>query len=89
LDTCKTTPSDFALLQDGTPLAMSRGMTTTTATSTNVWCLGQLFGSCDVVPNQIPRTDVSHIRRCIRAGLAELRGGELALTAAGRVALGR
>jgi len=62
-----------------------------TPTSLNLWVLGKLFGTENVVQNRIEATSVEHVRRCLKAGLIAVTdsGKTLTLTAAGRTALGR
>lgn len=55
-----------------------------TPTDLNVWVLSQVFGDKDRVPNQLEAPDVTHMRRCLRAGLCDVSGKDLVLTPAGR-----
>jgi len=58
----------------------------------NLHVLARSFGFVggpDRIPNAIESASVPHVRRCLRAGLVEVDGAELALTDAGRRTLGR
>lgn len=57
--------------QPGTERQASKG----TPTSLNLWVLKKLFKDKDEVPNQLDPTDVTHLRRCMGAGLIEAVGG--------------
>lgn len=57
-----------------------------TPTHTNIYCLVGAMGLNDRASARVPSTDAPHIRRCIKAGLAEVIGQELILTDAGKTA---
>ena len=58
-----------------------------TPTDTNVFALAQHFGASDVASNAVRPSSVSHLRRCLAAGLAVVDGTTLRLTEAGRAAI--
>lgn len=60
-----------------------------TPTDLNLSVLRWHFGTADEAPNAIERVSAPHMRRCLKAGLFEVRGRVLVLTDAGRKALGR
>ena len=56
-------------------------------TSLNLWVLGQVFKDADEVPNQFTPNRINHVRRLMNAGLVEIAGSTLRLTADGRAAM--
>jgi hypothetical protein len=62
---------------------MSKTTKTTKPTALNLWVLAKVFGDTDVISNRIEPTAVSHIRRCLAAGLVVVDGHQLRLTDAG------
>ena len=56
-------------------------------TSLNLWVLGQVFKDADEVPNQFTPNRLNHLRRLVNAGLVEIAGSTLRLTAEGRAAM--
>lgn len=56
-------------------------------TSLNLWVLGQVFKDADEVPNQFTPNRLNHLRRLVNAGLVEITGITLRLTAEGRAAM--
>lgn len=58
-----------------------------TPTRLNLDVLVQTFGVLDRVPNQLPKSRIPHLRRCMEAGLLAPQGRtHLALTPEGRAA---
>lgn len=51
-----------------------------TPTDTNLWALAHVFGDRREVPNQLEKTDVPHIRRCLDAGLLTVDRARKVLT---------
>lgn len=77
----------MAKLSLGTCRAISPGMR---ITKLNLLVLAQTFPTdARQVPARAPRTDAPHLRRCLVAGLIEVRGGFITLTDAGAKALGK
>ena len=59
-----------------------------TPTSINLWVLSQTFkDGVDAAPNRATPNRRRHLLRLVRAGLVEVAGDTLRLTAAGRAAL--
>ena len=58
-----------------------------TPTDLNVWVLSEIFGTAQSVPNRAQRTQLPHLRRCLKAGLLTVSKDRLTLTAAGAAAL--
>jgi len=56
-------------------------------TSLNLWVMGQVFKDADEVPNQFTPNRLNHLRRLVNAGLVEIAGRTLRLTAEGRAAM--
>lgn len=56
-------------------------------TSLNLWVMGQVFKDADEVPNQFAPNRLNHLRRLMDAGLVEIAGRTLRLTAEGRAAM--
>ncbi len=56
-------------------------------TSLNLWVMGQVFKDADEVPNQFTPNRLNHLRRLVNAGLVEIAGSTLRLTAEGRAAM--
>ena len=72
--------------QPGTERQASKGE----PTNLNLWVLKDLFKDKDEVPNRLDPTRVTHLRRCMSAGLIEAvggRGGTLRLTEKGKQAI--
>lgn len=58
-----------------------------TPTDLNIYVLREVFGGQLEVSNQLKPTNVPHMRRCLEAGLVEVDGKKLLLTAAGQAVL--
>ena len=58
-----------------------------TPTPLNLWVLGDIFGTATRVPNRIRPTSANAMRRCMRAGLFTVDGGDLVLTDEGVAAV--
>lgn len=56
-------------------------------TSLNLWVMGQVFKDADEVANQFTPNRLNHLRRLVNAGLVEIDGSTLRLTAEGRAAM--
>jgi hypothetical protein len=56
-------------------------------TRMNLEVLALSFRSATRISNQISPAHVSHLRRCIKAGLIRVEGSQLVLTEAGQAAL--
>ena len=56
-------------------------------TCLNLWVMGQVFKDADEVPNQFTPNRLNHLRRLVSAGLVEIAGSTLRLTAEGRAAM--
>jgi len=59
----------------------------TKLTHTNLWVLAQAFKTSSRISNRLPATDISHLRRCMNAGVIRVDGNELVLTENGEAAL--
>lgn len=60
-----------------------------TPTDLNLWVLSELFQNTASIANKVEATDLTHLRRCLKAGLITAAGGRLTLTEAGIAALTR
>lgn len=57
------------------------------ATSLNIWVLKKVMAGGVRCEARFPPTNLPHLRRCIKAGLAIVDGGELVLTSTGVAAM--
>jgi hypothetical protein len=56
-------------------------------TSLNLWVMTQVFKDGDEVPNRFTANRLNHLRRLVNAGLVEIVGSTVRLTAEGRAAM--
>lgn len=76
--------AQLAYYRDEAPRREAAGPAAGTPTNLNMWVLSELFRDNDSVPNQLPATEVPHIRRCLKAGLVTASRSALTLTDTGR-----